>query len=154
MPPAAAVGVALAAAAIGTGISVFGQVQQAKATKAAAEFNARVAENEAVNVENERAESVRRKRIENRRALAKQRAGAARAGVLFEGSPLDIAAETAGELELRVLDENRAALAERTRLTAQAGITRFEGRQRPKAAKIGAVGTGIAGIARGAQIAI
>ena len=70
MPPAAAIGIALAATAIGTGIKVFGGIQEAKAAKATAEFNAKVKENEAVTVEGERSENNRRLRIRNRRKQA------------------------------------------------------------------------------------
>lgn len=152
MPPAAVLGVALAAAAIGAGIQVAGNIQQAKAAKASAEFNAKVAENEAVRVEQERSEDNRRLRIRNRRLQATQRVLTAKGGVTEAGSPLEIMAETAGELELDVLDLNRARFAKVQQLKGVAEITRFEGRARATGFKLAAAGAGVAGVRRGASI--
>jgi len=152
MPPAAAIGVALAATAIGTGIKVFGGIQESKQIKATAEFNARQKENEAITVEGERSENNRRTRVRNRRLLGAQRAKIGAAGVTEEGSPLELMAATAGELELEVLDLNREAESRKIRLRNEAGIIRFEGKKQAKAAKIGAIGSGIAGVTRIASI--
>jgi hypothetical protein len=105
-----------------------GQRQQAKAAEASAEFNAKVAENEALRVQQETAEQTKRTRIANKRLLGRQRAQIGKAGVLEMGSPLELMAETAGELELGVLDSIRAGQAQREQLLNQAAITRFEGK--------------------------
>jgi hypothetical protein len=141
MPPIAFLAVGLAATAAAGAMSYVGQRQQAKATEAAAEFNAKVAENEAIRVEQERSEQARRTRIENRRLLGKQRALVAKSGVTMAGSPLELMAETAGELELGVLDMNRAAQAKQEQLRSQATLTRFEGAQQAKGLRRQAMGS-------------
>ena len=147
MPQVAALPLALNA--VSSVFSFVGQRKQAKATEAAAEFNAKVAENEAINVENERRESARRERRLNRRKLGKQRALIAKAGVLETGSPLELMAETAGELEVGVLDFNRQQQAKQRQLRSQAAITRFEGKQKAKGLRLASIGTAIKG---GAQL--
>ena len=146
MPQSALVPLAIASTVVGTGISIYGQQQQAKAAKATAEFNAKVDEIQAESTENERAENVKRLRQRNRRLMGTQRARLAKAGVIDEGSPLDLMAETAGELELGILDANRAAEAKKTGLRQQAGITRMEGRNLARARTLQSVGTGIGGV--------
>lgn len=150
MPPAAALGVALAATVISTGVSIIGQQQQKKAIKQTAEFNAKVLENEALAREDERAENTRRERIRNRRLTGRQRTLIAKGGVTETGSPLELMALTAGELELNVLDLNRAAEAKKQQLRAKAGITRFEGASLAQGLTFKQFGTGIGGIAQGA----
>ena len=134
-------GVSLAATAAGGAMQFVGQRQQAKAAEATAEFNAKVAENEAIRVEQERSEQARRTRIQNERLLGKQKALVAKAGVTTAGSPLELMAETAGELELGVLDANRAARAKVQQLHSQAGLTRFEGAQKAKGLRRQAFGS-------------
>jgi len=146
MPPAVALGVSAAAAAIGAGVAVHSSVQQAKAAKATAEFNAKVLENEAAAKADERAEMTRRERIKNRRLQGRQRTMIAKAGVTESGSPLELMAETAGELELGILDINREMEAKRSRLFNKAAITRFEGASLARGKKMEAVGQGIQGV--------
>lgn len=103
----------LATAAVGTGVAVYGQMQQAKtakkvgeytaqtaeanakATAEAAEYNAQLAEVQALQTEMDSRENIRRKRLENSRYQKSQRARFAKAGVTEEGSPLEVMAETA-----------------------------------------------------------
>ena len=66
--------------AAGTGMSMFGQLEQGKSDKRMAEFNARQQEAEAANVELESKEATRRGRRENERILGSQRAAAAKSG--------------------------------------------------------------------------
>lgn len=139
MPPVLIV--AAVAMAASTAMSVKGQRDQAKAAEAAGEFNAKVAENEAIRVQQETAEQTKRTRIANKRLLGRQRAQIGKAGVLETGSPLELMAETAGELELGVLDSIRAGEARREQLLNKASITRFEGKSQAKGLRTAAFGT-------------
>lgn len=131
----------LATAAVGTGVAVYGQVQQAKTAKAAGEFNAKMAENAALQAEMDSRENIRRKREENRRMLAMQRGRYAKAGVTEAGTPLEVMAETAGLLELDALEMGRQSRIEANRLRAQAGYDRAMGKAGAQAAYLQAGAT-------------
>lgn len=135
----------LAATAVGTGVSIYGQAQQAKTAKAvgnynaaladqnaqqtaeASEYNAKLLEVDAVQAELDGRENVRRIRQENKRYASTQRARFAASGVTEEGSPLEAMAETAKLLEMDALEVNRKAQIEATRLRAGARETRRTG---------------------------
>jgi hypothetical protein len=135
----------LATAAVGTGVAVYGQVQQAKtakkvgeynaktaeenakATAEAAEYNALAQEEQALQTEMDSRENIRRKRLENRRFQSTQRARFAKAGVTEEGSPLEVMADTAALLEMDAQEVNRQAQIEAARLRAGARETRRTG---------------------------
>jgi len=151
MPQAAPI-IAAVAAVAGTGVAVYSSSQQAKAAKATAAFNAKVLENEAAARADERAEMTRRERIKSRRLKGRQRTMIAKAGVTESGSPLELMAETAGELELGVLDINRDMQAKQNRLTNKAAITRFEGASLASGKRMEGIGAGIGGIGQTASI--
>jgi hypothetical protein len=137
--------IALAAMAVGTGVSVYGQAQAAKTAKKvgeynagvadqnaaetarAAEYNAQLQEQQALQTEMDSRESIRRRRVENARFQSTQRARFAKAGVTEEGSPLAVMAETAALLELDAQEMNRQAQIERARLQSGAAETRRTG---------------------------
>ncbi len=129
---------ALATAIVGTGVSVYGQVQQAKTAKAMGAYNAKLAENQALQAEMDGAENTRRKRQENRRMMATQRSRLAKAGVLEAGTPLEVMAETAGNLELETLDYARSVRMQATGLRAQGAMDKAMGSAQARAAYIGA----------------
>ena len=79
--------------------------QQVYANNAQAQQNNALAiQDQARAVESQSREQARRTREENKSLLAKQRARYAKSGVVNEGTPLSIMAETAGILELQVQD--------------------------------------------------
>jgi hypothetical protein len=136
---------ALATAAIGTGVAVYGQVQQAKTAKAIGKWNAKAAENQARQTEMDAAENIRRKRRESARLLATQRSRYAKAGVLEEGTPLELLAETAGTLEMEVLDYDRQMRLQAAGLRAQGAMDLAMGANQARAAYIGAGSTLLSG---------
>lgn len=171
----------LATAAVGTGVAVYGQVQAGKTAKAvgkynsaldeqnaqevarSAEYNAKLQEVEAVQVEMDSRENIRRKREENKRYASTQRARFASSGVTEQGSPLEVMAETAALLEMDAQEVNRQAQVNAARLRAgaaetrrtglfqqsqykaQAGFDRAYGSAQARAANIGAASTLLAG---------
>ena len=110
-----------------TAFSFFGQRQQARAAEQAAEYNARVKENEAIREEQESREERRRIRMAGKKEIAKQRARIAKSGTAFEGTPLLALAESATNIELGIADEARASGIRQSHLLGQAEIGRFEG---------------------------
>ena len=137
----------LAATAIGTGLSVYGQFQRGQAAASAAEANAKMAEQQAATLDQENRENLRRQRIENQRLLSRQRAGYAAAGVqIGTGSPLEVQAETAGILELDLLDQNRASQVQQNNLFNQARFDRASGANYRSAGTLGAAGSLFGGL--------
>jgi len=134
--------VAAGAAMVGAGVSAYGQMQQAKTAAQAGEYNAKLAESEAIQTEIDSRENIRRARQDNRRFRGAQRAAMAKAGgVLGEGSPLLIEAETAGMLELGIQDQRRQAQMEAKRLRAQGAMGLWSARRESQAYKLGAAAT-------------
>ena len=148
---------AAVASASAAGISFYGQQQQAAAAQRMAQYNyavqkaqmemqnqmaaqaaqqqanifnynAQVAQNDALRVEQEARERARRMREENERMLGRQRAAYGKAGVTSEGSPLMIMADTAGLGELAVADELYKADAQRSGLYTQAALEQYKAR--------------------------
>lgn len=129
---------ALSLAGLGTAVSVYGQVQQAQTAKAMGKYNAKLAENQARQTEMDAAENIRRKRKENKRLIATQRSRYAKAGVLEEGTPLELLAETAGNLEMETLDYARQQRQAAAGLRAQGAADLAMGANQARAAYIGA----------------
>lgn len=143
---------ALIVAVVGTGVSVASNVQQAKTAEATGKYNAKVAENQALQTEMDAAESIKRKRRENKRLLATQRSRYAKAGVVEEGTPLELLAETAGLLELEALDYDRQKRMEAAGLRAQGAADRALGSNQARAGYLNAGSTLLSGTANAAYM--
>lgn len=132
---------AMATSVVGMGVQLYSQKKQRDATRRVTEFNAKVAENEAINTDLEARENIRRKRKENRRTLAAQRSKVGPMGVTFEGSPLEQLGESAANLELEVFDLSRAAENRIRSLTSKAEQTRIAGKEQIDALRLKSVST-------------
>lgn len=104
---------------IGTIASFFGSTQQARATEAAAKYNARAAQLEAASKE-----ELQRKNFQ--RQSGNMRASIGKSGATSAGTPLMVLAESAAEAELDAIN---------TRISGQqqAGIYRTTGRSQARA---------------------
>jgi len=137
----------VAASLIGTGVSAYGAYEQGQVAKSTAEQNAKLAEQQAATLDQENRENMRRMAVENKRVMAKQRAGYAASGVRIDtGSPLEAQAETAAILEMDMLDQNRASQAQQSSLFSQAQSSRMAGRNYATAGTIGAAGSLFGGL--------
>lgn len=113
--------VVIAAMLLGTYMQAKGQYEQGKMQQRWAEYNAAVSKQEA-ELEKQR---MRKERV---KLLSAQRVGYAKAGVQFEGTPLEVMAETADEIEhSMVLREHRAAI--------ESGMWGYKGRMAMTTAK-------------------
>jgi hypothetical protein len=132
---------------VSTGVSIYGQQQQAKAATKAAEYNNILADQEAKNVELQNMEQLKRERIKNRRALADIRNRMAQNGVInTEGTSLAILGESSANFNLGIQDAARAANMQAASLRAQGQMGLWEADQGQKAANINsvaAVGEGV-----------
>ena len=125
--------------AVGTGLSVYGGIQQAKAIRAQTDYNQRVAEEQARTVREDSSENRRRMREDKRRHMSRARARFASLGLDEQsGTPLEMYGETASVLEQQIADEFVASERRATALENQASLTAYEGRSRETGAKIGA----------------
>ncbi len=143
----------------GLGLQMKGQYEAGKQAQAQAkseatwrEYNAKLAEREAVETREAAGFEERKHRKAGERLKARQRVQLAKAGVLPEGSALEVLEETATELEIDALMIRRGGQVGARRLTAEAQLSRFAGRSallRGKAARragrLGAFGTGLSG---------
>jgi hypothetical protein len=85
-----------ALAVIGTAFSAVGAIQQGQAAASTADYNARVATQNAAYEE-------RIQREKAQRLMAQQSSGYLKAGVAMSGTPLDVLADTAAQAELDAL---------------------------------------------------
>lgn len=129
---------AIVVAAAGVGVGVYAQTSAAATAKATGKYNAKLAESQAKQTEMDAAENISRRRREAKRLLATQRSRFAKAGVVEEGTPLEVLAETAGILELETLDYDRMQRQQALALRAQGAADRALGSSQARAGYIGA----------------
>ena len=121
--------------ATATGLQIAGQYQAGKSAEAQAEsqaawheYSAQLAEREARETQEAAAYEEEKQRKAGVRLKATQRARYAKAGVGFEGSPLEVMEQTAYELEMDVLLIRRGGTLGYQRYTAEAGLQRVAGK--------------------------
>jgi len=94
--------VAIAMEAVGTGMEMIGNHKEAQEQAKAEDFNAYISEQRAKNIRRAKDEEIRKIRRNKDSMLSTQKAKYAKAGVLFEGSPLEVMTDTATQFELDV----------------------------------------------------
>jgi hypothetical protein len=138
------VGVVLQAG--GTALSAYGSYQSGQAQKGMANYNAKLAENEAAAKEQQAHFETLQMSKERDRALASQRAALGSSGAMVsEGTPLLLMAEQAGNFELDILMQQRNRALEASALRSQATLDRFAGKQASYAGTMGAFTTVLGG---------
>jgi len=155
----------IAASVIGAGISVYGNIQQGKAAKQAADYNAQVQENQAESLRMQRSADLERTmkmrsqmREQKRRKLSGVKTGFAGAGVLTTGgSPLDSLIDADTQLTLSMTNETErrigrtdAMARQATLLSSKANMTRWEGANAKSQSKLAAAGAGVKGVGNAA----
>ena len=138
--------IALAATAVGTGVSVYGQRRAADQAESAARYNAQIANTNADTKERENHETIKRQRQDKRRALAQARANLAVSGAAMgEGSSVDILETLDMRLETQIQDSARSAQLETNAIRQQANLAEYQGAQRSSALKTQSYGTLLSG---------
>jgi len=127
----------MAALAVGgSGLLSFqGNQAAAKAARQTAEYNAKVAEQEAVLLARVKRDEERQLRRQSERLIGQQRVATAASGITMSGSPLQALADTYFATEKDALRIQYASEVEQTRAIADATLTRAEGRARSSAMK-------------------
>lgn len=129
-----------AAAMVGGGaVSAYGQLYQGEASAAAAEFNAQIAEQNAIDSIARAKEEERRHRVMARKQIGDMRASFGASGVAMEGSPLEVMQESAANAELDALSIRHEGEARATAFRNEARLARFGGQTARTAGQIGAV---------------
>lgn len=126
--------------AAGVGLTAYGQYEAGQTRKSTANYNAKLAENEAIAIEQRVHAESRQLQKEKERLQAAQRAGFAKTGaVITEGTPLLLMAEQAGTIELDILNMQRTGAMRAQASRSEAELSRFAGKQ---AARAGAIQAG------------
>lgn len=129
------------------------QTEAGKTAKKMGEYNATVDEADALQVELDSLESVRRMRADGRKFVGSQRAKYAKGGVMVDtGSPLEVMAETEGMLKLQELDQMRQGNQEAASLRRSAQMSRFYGATELKASQKRAGASLLQGAGQAAQM--
>lgn len=146
--------------AAGTAASAYGTIQQGRAQRREADYNAKVEENNAISagyaaIQEQEAAAREANQIRDTRlrALSTQRSAAAHAGLAISGSVIDVMGDSALEAEKeiqmslyrgRVSSYNQGQQA--SNLRTRAKLTRMAGRNASRSATLQGVGTLIGGV--------
>jgi len=122
----------------GTTMSAMSQIQQGKSTKQWSEYNAAIAERDALAAQQSAEYDAGEKRKETERLLGRQRALYGKAGVTLEGSPLLLMEETASQGELDALMIEREGKLKAGNYQSEAALSRMKGSSAQKAGYYGA----------------
>ena len=136
-----AASVAIASSVGGTYMSVQGQKAAAKGAEMSAEWNADQARKQAKFEEDTAQTNMRRKRENNKRAIARQRAMSGRAGLTDAGAVGDMLVDKAERLQTDVDDIWNTASIRSQQLEGQAVMSLWEGEQAQTASKYAIYGT-------------
>lgn len=136
---------AITTSVVGTGVSAYNQYQAGKAQNRIAQQNANNEEIEAAAAERDARIFANNQRAQGEKLLARQRALYAKSGVVMEGTPLLVQADTAAELEKEALEIERQGELTGYRRRAQARLDRMQGASAKRAGRYGAIGTILSG---------
>jgi len=125
--------IAAGASALGGVMSFKGNRAAARSAQQVAEYNAQLAENEAVLVARQKAAEEATLRKNSKRLAATQRVATAASGIEMSGSPLQALADTYFNTELDALRIQYSADIAQTAAEANAELTRAEARARASA---------------------
>ena len=113
-----------------------GNQAAAKQAQATAEFNARVAENEAIVLRRRKIDEEANMRSQSARLIATAQVQTSKSGIEMSGSPLQAAAESYFNTEMDALKIQYAGDIEETAKASEAALARATGRARASAFKL------------------
>lgn len=146
--------VTMAAIAAGAGgfMGFKGNQSAAKAAKQTAEFNARVAENEAVVLRRRKVAEEANMRDQSERIIASANVATAASGIQMSGSALQAAADSYFNTEMDALKIQYAGDIEETAKASEAALARATGRARATSLKMASYQSLLAGGSQAASI--
>jgi hypothetical protein len=122
-------------------MSVIGAIQQGQAARAAGDYNAAIAKQNARWAKQQAGEEERKFRIGARKELGRMRAGYAAAGVTLEGTPTDVLEESAYTAELDALNIRHGGERRAMGFESEAEIEKYKGKVGQRQAYASAAGT-------------
>ena len=131
-----------AGATVSAGAAVYSGIQQKKA----ADYNAKMSEQNAKAIDVQTREAIRRQREQNRAILSAQRASALTSGVAETGSTLLVAMENARNLERNVTDIATQGNAQQYAALNQATLSRMQGSSAMTSGILQGTGTLLSGV--------
>jgi len=138
---------AVAVSAVGTGVAVAGQMEQADAAEKAGKYNEKVARNNALAAQHQAQYEADRISKRNRVILGRQKAAIAKSGILDSGSTFDVFMDSAVEGELDRMAALYSGTVRSNYATSQATLSRMEGDAAQRAGYYRAGGTLLTGAA-------
>lgn len=139
------VAIAAGASAVGGLMGYKGNMSAAKAARQTAEYNAQVAENEAVLLARQKRDQEESLRKQSDRLEGTQRLAVAGSGVQMTGSPLQILADTYFSTEADAVNIQQAGTVEQQQKASEAALARTEGAARATSLKYAAYGSLLSG---------
>jgi hypothetical protein len=125
-------------AAAGGVMQAMGAIQQGNAAEAAGDYNAQIAEQNAILARQQAAEEERRFRVESTKRLGAMRAAYSASGVTLEGSPMDVLEESMRISELDALTIRQGGRASEAAYRQEAQLSRMQGRAGQQAGQLSA----------------
>lgn len=120
---------------LGSAMSAEGQRKAGVQAQQAAEYDAKLAEAEALQKQMETTENYRRLKTQSKAFSSRQKVQYSKGGVISNtGSPLEVMSETVGLIELEAQDMARQGRAQVSRLKSSAALSRLGGINQRKAA--------------------
>ena len=144
--------VALALSLAGSAFGAYGQIQQGKAAKRAADYNAAIQRNQAIAAKQKAEFDADRQRQVAAAQRAQARAGFAKGGVVMEGPPLLVLESSAEQAELDAQAILYGGDVQATGYEAQANLSEMEGASAKKAGYIGAGTTLLTGAGKAGSL--
>lgn len=142
---AAIIGLGLSAAS--TGLSIYGQNQAAKGQQAIYDSNSEAARLVAEQKHLEGRQNVQRALLNKQSVLSRTRAQLASQGTMISsGAALEMAAGTAGRLQLQVLDSYAKADSERSAALQQSEMLKYQSKEIGSASNLQMAGTLLSGL--------
>ena len=129
-----------------------GNMAAAKNAKAVAEYNAQVAENEAVLLARQKRDQEESLRKQSDRLEGAQRAAVSKSGVQLKGSPLQALADTYFSTEMDAAMIQYAGDIDQMQKQSEAALTRSQGMARASSLKTAAYSSLLTGVSQAAQI--
>ena len=126
---------AAGASALSGFIGYKGNMASAKAARQVGEYNAKVAEAEAVLLQRKKTQEEESLRKQSDKLISVQRVATAKSGIQMSGSPLQALADAYFNTELDAINIQQASKIEQFAKTAEAGLARAEGNARSRAYK-------------------
>ncbi len=143
--------IAAGASVLGGLMGYKGNMSAARSAQAVGEYNAQVAENEAILLARQTRDHERNLRINSERIKAKQRIMTAAAGVQMSGSPLQALADTYFSTEEDAARIRAAGDVAQMQKISEAALQRTQGAARATASRYAAYGSLLTGATQAAQ---